>query len=300
MRSVGPKTDHPFSWDDLRTALFLARSGSIRKAARALDVSHSTVLRRIADLEKESGVRLFDKKPDGYELTIAGQDVFDTARSVEEIVTALERRVHGRDLQLSGSVRVTLPDPFVPFFVPILRAFGRKYPAIEVTVSVGTGYADLAQREADLAIRTAEEPPPDLVGRRVATAGVGIYGHASYLKGKKTKDPMALDWVGWDRGSDMAFAKWITKNVPDERIAIRMSHSWSVGAAVNAGAGVTVWPCIQGEVMAGWRRVKLMPDVSAPMWILSHRDLRTTARVRVLRDFLADAIAKQRKVIEGK
>jgi DNA-binding transcriptional LysR family regulator len=300
MRSVGPKTDHPLSWDDLRTALFLARSGSIRKAARALDVSHSTVLRRIADLEKESGVRLFDKKPDGYELTAAGQDVFDTARGVEEIVNALERRVHGRDLELSGPVRVTLPDPFVPFFVPILRAFRKKYPAIEVTVAVSTGYADLAQREADLAIRTADEPPPDLVGRRVAQAGVGIYGHVSYLKGKKTNDPMALDWVGWERGSEMAFANWITRNVPDDRVVIRVNQSWAVGAAVDAGAGVTLYPCIHGEVKAGWRRVRLLPDASAPMWILSHRDLRTTARVRVLRDYLADAIAKQRKIVEGK
>lgn len=299
MRTTGPKTDHAFSWDDLRTALFLARSGSIRKAARALDVSHSTVLRRIADLEKQSGVRLFDKKPDGYELTVAGQDVFDSARNVEEIVNALERRVHGRDLQLSGPVRVTLPDPFVPFFVPILKAFRKKYPAIELTVTVFTGYADLAQREADLAIRTASEPPPDLVGRRVATAGIGIYGHQSYLKGKKTGDLLKLDWVGWDRASDMSFNHWITKNVPDERVVLRLSQSWAVGAAVNAGAGITSWPCVQGEVMPGWRRLKLMPD-GAPMWILSHRDLRTTARVRVLRDYLADEIAKRKKIIEGK
>jgi DNA-binding transcriptional LysR family regulator len=300
MRSVGPKTDHPLSWDDLRTALFLARSGSIRKAARTLGVSHSTVLRRIADLERQSGVRLFDKKPDGYELTVAGQDVFDSARGVEEIVSALERRVHGRDLQLSGPVRVTMPDPFIPFFVPIMRAFRKKYPAIELTITVFTGYADLAQREADLAIRTAAEPPPDLVGRRVATAGIGIYGHQSYLRGKKTADIMALDWVGWERGSDMSFAHWITKNVPDERVVIRLSQSWAVGAAVNAGAGITSWPCIQGEVMPGWRRIRLMPEISAPMWILSHRDLRTTARVRVLRDFLADAVTKQRRIIEGK
>jgi DNA-binding transcriptional LysR family regulator len=257
------------------------------------------VLRRTADLEKQSGVRLFDKKPDGYELTVAGQDVFDSARGVEEIVNALERRVHGRDLQLSGPVRVTLPDPFVPFFVPIVKSFRKKYSAIELTMTVFTGYADLAQREADLAIRTATEPPPDLVGRRVATAGIGIYGHQSYLRGKKSDDLMKLDWVGWDRASDMSFNHWITKNVPDERVVIRMSQSWAVGAAVNAGAGITAWPCIQGEVMPGWRRLKLMPD-GAPMWILSHRDLRTTARVRVLRDYLAEEIAKRKKIIEGK
>src|SRR6185436_1446139 len=113
MTKHGPKTNH-LDWEDLRSALHLARSGSVRRAARALGVSHSTVLRRLAALEATTRVRLFERKPDGYELTPAGQDVFDTARDLEEGVAALERRVAGRDLRLSGTVRVTLPDPFLP------------------------------------------------------------------------------------------------------------------------------------------------------------------------------------------
>src|SRR3954471_5200805 len=99
MTSAGAKTNH-LVWDDLRTALALARAGSIRKAARALGVSHSTVLRRLRALEAAVGVQLFVDKGEGYEATPAGQDVFDTATTLDEAVTGLERRVSGQDLRL--------------------------------------------------------------------------------------------------------------------------------------------------------------------------------------------------------
>src|SRR4051812_847897 len=180
MRSIGPKTDH-IDWDDLRTALFLARAGSVRSAARSLGVSHSTVLRRLAALEARAEVRLFERKPDGYELTAAGQDVFDTAKSLEDVVLGLERRVEGRDLRLSGPVRVTLPDPLLPLLLPDARDFCAAHPAIEVTLAVGLRFADLANREADVAIRFAGEPPPDLVGRKIGSGMCAIYGSKRYL-----------------------------------------------------------------------------------------------------------------------
>jgi DNA-binding transcriptional LysR family regulator len=298
MRSDGPKKYH-IDWDDLRTALFLARAGSVRQAARALGVSHSTVLRRLASLEASTGVRLFERKAEGYELTPAGQDVFDTAGSLEEIVLGLERRVEGRDLRLSGAVRVTLPDPFLPILLPAFRAFGVAYPDITVTVAVDVGFADLAHREADVAIRIAADPPPDLVGRRLAEAGVGIYGAESYLRGRSTKDLESLDWVGWEADSRMAFEGWMKANVPAARVGLRVSTSWGMRDAVDAGIGVALFPCALGGVRPGWRRVRHLHGASAPLWILTHQDLRTTARVRVLRDFLAEAVTEHRAVIEG-
>jgi len=300
MRSIGPKTDH-VDWEDLRTALFLARAGSVRRAARALGVSHSTVLRRIDALEESTGVRLFERKPDGYELTAAGQDVFDTAGALEDIVLGLERRVEGRDLRLAGPVRVTLPDPFLPLALPLLREFGKVYPDITVTVAVDVGFADLAHRAADIALRIADEPPPDLVGRKlIASAAVAIYGAESYLEGRSTKDLEALDWVGWEADSPMAFERWMRKHVPKARVGLRVSTSWGIRDAVDAGVGVALFPCALGARRAGWRRIQIVREASAPLWILTHRDLRTTARVRVLRDHLAEGIVKHRAIIEGR
>lgn len=280
-------------------ALALARAGSIRGAARALGVSHSTVLRRLRALEAAAGVALFVNKGEGYEATAAGQDVFDTASEVEEAVFGLERRVAGRDLRLSGPVHLTLPDPFVPLLMPVFSGLAEAHPGIELTLSLGTGYADLARRAADVAIRTTRAPPPDLLGRRVAQAGVGIYGSARYLEGREVGDLETLDWVGWEVGSSMFFARWMAERVPRARIALRVSAAWGLREGVDAGAGVAVVPCALGEAMRDWRRVAMVPEAATPLWVLTHRDLRRVARVRVVREALHAAILARRELIEG-
>jgi DNA-binding transcriptional LysR family regulator len=291
---TGRKTDRlPLAWDDLRTALFLARDGSVRSAARALGVSHSTVLRRIAALERAAGARLFERSPAGVELTPAGQDVFDTSKEVEELVVGLERRVTGSDVRLSGAIRVTLPDPFLPALMPELGAFGCAYPDIELVLDVGTRYADLAHREADVAIRIAAEPPPDLVGRRIGQASVGVYGTKGYLTGRDTKNLGKLDWIHWEADSSMVFERWMRQHVPDARVALRVTSGWALRDAVEAGLGVTVIPSALGAALRDAKRVRVVRELAAPLWILTHRDLRTTARVRVFRDFMAEAIAKK-------
>jgi DNA-binding transcriptional LysR family regulator len=300
MRSPGPETDHPIDWDALRTALFLGRAGSIRRAARALGVSHSTVLRRLCALERSTGVRLFERKAEGYQLTPAGQDVFDTAGSLEEIVSSLERRVAGRDLRLAGAARVTLPDPFLPLLLPAFRELGAAYPEIAVTLAADVGFADLAHREADIAIRVAAEPPPDLVGRRLASAGAAVYGHESYLEGRSTEDLESLDWLGLAPGSQLALERWRRTHLPSARVGLRVATVSSMRDAVDAGLGVGVFPCALGETRPGWRCLRWIREVATPLWILTHRDLRTMARIRVLRDFLAAAIVRRRAAIEGR
>jgi DNA-binding transcriptional LysR family regulator len=284
------------NWDDLRVALALFRAGSVRAAARALGVSHSTVLRRLQELEVSAGVRLFERQ----ELTSAGQDVVETARELEEVMTALARRVEGRDLRLSGPIRVTLPDPLLPSLLPIFKRFGEKYPEIDLTVAVGIEYVDLAHRQADVALRIASAPPPDLIGRRVADVACAIYGSEAYLSGRPARNLERLDWVGWPAGSSMAFAQWMRERVPKARIAVRMDGSWAIRDAVDAGMGVALLPCAIGDLRPGWRRIRLVPEIKVPLWILTHADLRATARVRALRDELWEAIGAERDLYEGR
>ena len=127
--------------------------------------------------------------------------MFETATTLEEAVTNLERRVSGQDLRLTGPVRVTVPDPFAPLLFPIFAEFAKAQRGIEVTIALGTGFVDLAHRAADVAIRVAADPPPELVGHRVCLAGVGIYGSETYLRERSTKKLETLDWVGWEAGS---------------------------------------------------------------------------------------------------
>jgi DNA-binding transcriptional LysR family regulator len=288
------------NWDDLRVALAVARAGSVRAAARALRVSHSTVLRRLQELELAAGVRLFERSSERYSVTNAGQDLSDTARELEEVVIALERRVQGLDLRLSGAVRVTLPDPLLPSLLPLFERFGKQYPEIDLTLVAGAEYLDLAQREADVALRIASAPPPDLVGRRVAGVACALYASERYLRGRPAQKLERLDWVGWPETSEMAFARWMRERQPKARIALRVDRSWAARDAVDAGVGVALLPCAIGDPRPGWRRLRLVPEVSAPLWILTHRDLRATARVRVLRDTLWEALSAERDLYEGR
>jgi DNA-binding transcriptional LysR family regulator len=287
-------------WDDLRVALSLAREGSVRSAARALGVSHSTVLRRIQELEAAASVRLFERKSDRYELTPAGQDVFDTARELEEVVVALERRVEGRDQKLSGPIRVTLADPLLPALLPLFKRFSDAHPDIDISLYVGVGYLDLAHREADVALRISPAPPAELVGRRVVDIACAVYGSKRYLAGRSKQNLAALEWVGWPEDWTMAFARWTAENMKTARIALRVDSSWAVRDAVNAHVGVAILPCVLGDAQPDWLRLKRIPEVSAPLWILTHRDLRATARVRVLRDFLWESLSRERAAFEGR
>lgn len=298
MAKGGAKTDQP-DWSDLRVALHVGREGSVRQAARSLGLSHSTVLRRLRALEGAVGAELFVDRGGGYEATPAGQELLETAAEVESAVLALDRRVSGRDQRPVGPVRLTMPDPFAPALMPALAELSRAHPGIEVTVQLGTDYADLAHRAADVAVRTVGEPPPELVGRRVGVAAVGIYGSSAYLEGRPTDDLERLEWVGWEQGSTMFFARWMAQHVPGARVALRVSAAWGVREGVDAGLGVAIVPCALGEALPGWRRVALVDGVAAPLWILTHHDLRNTSRVRVVREFLADAIRARRHLFEG-
>jgi molybdate transport repressor ModE-like protein len=155
-------------WDDLRTFLAVARTGSLTEAARGLGVSYSTVSRRLAALEGGLGARLFDRNDAGYALTSAGNEMLESARRMEAEFDALSRRVRGRDARLSGRVRVATTDALASSFMPELAAFSRRFPDIEIDLLSTPEPAELAMREAEVALLVTDRPPPDLVGRRLA------------------------------------------------------------------------------------------------------------------------------------
>jgi DNA-binding transcriptional LysR family regulator len=290
-------------WSDLPVLLAVERHGTLRAAAKALRVSHSTVLRRLAAVEASLGARLFDRDPAGrYEPTAAGQDAFDTARQLEELVQVMERRIQGRDLELRGPLHVTMPAAFMPVFATDLARFCDTYPNIELSVAAGLGMADLAYREADIALRITPAPSPDLVGRRLATVAVGVYGSTDYLAGHPARTPLDKHvFIGWHASmAHTVFARWIATHVPRARIRCRLAQDWQAKEAIDAGWGLALAPCALGDSQPHWRRVRLARDLATPLWILTHRDLRATARMRTCRDFLAEAVAAKRDLIEGR
>ena len=290
------------NWDDLRYFLAVARKGSIRGAAILLGVNHSTVSRRIDAFEKKLDVRLFERLPSGYFITQAGEEMLQSAERIEGEVNTINRRVIGRDMRLSGVLRVTLHDALAQkLLMPDLVAFSQAYPGIDLEILVSHSMANLSRREADIAIRISNDPPDTLVGRRILKLFTAIYASEDYLRHHDLDDGgCALTWTGWnDKVRD---PQWVCQSpYPKAPARHRIFSPLTQLEAAKAGLGLSILPCFLGDTEPTLRR--LPPATATPsrdIWILTHEDLRHTARVNKFVDFIAKAILAKRDLLEGR
>lgn len=281
-------------WDDLRLVLAIGREGSLAGAARVLHVDHSTVHRRIGQIERRLGARLFERHRTGYAPTPAGEEAIATARRVEEDVLRLESRLAGEDMRPSGAVRISTSETILlALLTPIFAALRRARPEIVLEVGTTSQSVNLTRREADIAVRVINNPPEHLVGRRVGEILMPVYGSRSVLGeegGADDTDPARYDWVGFDEGlAHIPPAKWMAANVPAERIVYRSDTSLAMADAVRAGMGVAPLPHVVGDPDARLRRLEpsLMPEDVRTLWLLTHPDLARVARIRTVMEFLA-------------
>lgn len=282
-------------WDDLRFFLAVARSGSISGAAKQLGVNHSTVSRRINTYEKSHDVRLFDRVPTGYELTAAGEHIFHHALEIEQRVQSVERELFGRDTRLQGPVRVTCYHGIATqVIIPELGRFREQYPDIDLELIITTDVRDLSAREADIAVRGTPQPPEHLIGRKVASFVHGIYTSEAYMKRGLMRDELIL----WR--NDPEVFDWVQANYPEARVALRVDDVLSMAEAVRAGLGLARLPCHTGDMIGLYRLPIDLPPSEWGIWILSHADLRATARVRVCREFLASVFEEKNDLLEGR
>lgn len=282
-------------WDDLRFFLAVARSGSISGAAGHLGVNHSTVSRRINAYEKRHDVRLFERVHSGYELTAAGEEVLQHALEIERRVQSVERELFGRDARLQGTVRVTCYHGFATqVLIPELGRFREQYPDIDVEFIISTDVRNLSAREADIAVRGTPRPPDHLIGRKVARFVHGIYSSDAYLRRELTRDEVVL-WRNDPEPSD-----WVRNHYPEARVALRVDDVMTMAEAVRAGLGLARLPCHTGDLLGLYRLPIELPPSDWGIWILSHADLRATARVRVCREFLVSVFEENIDLLEGR
>jgi len=292
---------HDLPWDDLRHVLAIARAGSLSGAARALGVNHSTVFRRLQALERRLEARLFERQRTGYAETAAGADILAAAERVEAEVAALERRLAGRDQRLSGTVRLTAPDDIAEHLLmtPLAR-FRAAYPDLNLELVLDNRMLSLTRRESDLAVRPTLNPPEDLLGRRIGPIATAIYA-APTPSGVRPpyRGPAQETWVGWDEGlGPPGVAAWMRRHVPAAAVKYRANSLLNQFAAVRAGIGVGALPCFLGDRGLA-RLAPPEPDMASELWLLSHRDLRHSARVRALSDFLFRELRRHGAALAG-
>jgi len=289
------ETPDALDWADLQYFTAVGRSGTIAGAARALRVNHSTVLRRIASLEAALGVRLFDRLPGGYALTVAGSELNEHLAGLDEQVEAAQRRLTGRDATITGTIRLTTTDTLLHgLLMPVLARFHAAHPGVQVQVAINNSFSSLTQREADVALRGSNRPPPNLVGRRVGDIQTALYASRAYLKSLgRHADIAAYRWVGSDESlAHLEQAKWLRRNVDEARVALRVDSLVGMVDAVAHGVGAGLLLCPLADARS--ELVRLAPPdpaLDTQVWILTHPDLRQVARMRVFTQFVFDALS---------
>jgi len=290
-------------WDDLRIVLAVFREGTLSGAARRLGVTHSTVFRRLGAIEEQMGARLFERFRDGYVPTPAGETAAKAAARLEDEVLTLERRLSGQDQKPSGIVRITTTDTLGTILMRHLPAMRAVHPEIQFEIAISNSMANLTRREAEIAIRPTPEPPEILVGRRIADIAHAIYGSRDYLSRHEDKGLSAHDWIALDDSlASTVIGRWIHENLRGAHITCRVDALPALRDAALAGLGLALLPCYLGDPASGLRRLtpKTLAEPRSALWLLTHEDLRRTARIRATLDFLAKALASERALLEGK
>lgn len=299
-------------WDDIRHAVAIGAAGSLAGAARALGVNHTTVLRRLDALEAHLGARLFDRQRRGYQPTEAGLALLEQARHMAARADEIERQVLGSTRSLAGPLRVTTAFVVMDHLLPQpLADFARAYPGIEVEVvenayliDLASRHADIDQgwtrREADVALRLSGQVAGHLVGRQLGTTQCRVYalrGAAGLPQTVTPLDVLAREapWVAFERdASSRVYDRWLHRRLTQANVRVRVDIFNAKAAMLRTGIGVGVLPTFMQA-----KHPELVPvsepiaELALPIWMLTHPDLRRTARVRAFMQFVGDALERR-------
>lgn len=303
-RSGTQQTRSYLAWNDFETILAIASAGSLSGASRSLDVSHATIFRRLGDIEKRLGVTLFERSRTGYRPTLAGEELADTAKVMDEAALAAERKVAGRDLEPSGEIWTTTTDSLLMgLLAPLFTQFRTKYPGILLDVAVSNQLFNLTRREADVAIRPSNRPPENLIGRPLTAIGQAVYGHRSLglTPGSPIKTLAGQPWIGaGPRLQDSALDQWMDNNDLKTACVYRVDTLVSILSAIRSGMGLAVLPCYLADGDPDIIQLTdPIPELEYGLWFLMHPDLRGVVRIHALMDFLTDAIRNQKQRLAG-
>lgn len=277
-----------WNWDDLRLFLAVLRRGSLSAAGRELGIDQSTASRRLTALEATLGVRLFDRVAGGLIATPVARDAVPAAERAEHALAEFTLGLAGADIGLTGTVRVALPDGIDSLLIaPRLTSFTQEYPDLAIELIASASLANLAKREADLALRFIRPTVGDLVYRRVGLLERGVWGVPALAKQGFARAP----WIGWDEGPPDQ-AEWMRRHVPADRVKVRINRIDAQLAAVRSGVGLAVLHDVLAGLEPTLVRLRAEPIGPQELWLVGHRGLTDTPRVRAVWRFL-EGLAKR-------
>ena len=293
-------------WADIRLFLAVVDQGSLVGASEDLGLTQPTVGRRLSAMEERFGTPLFARAGRRMQLTDAGAGILEGARRMEREMLAIEVSLEAHSTSLCGEVSISATEGTgTEWLSPVLYDFHQLYPQIVIKVHIESRAVDLLQREADLALRLGRPTQPSLIARHLVDVGFGLYASPRYLE--KRGAPASIeeltdhDMVGLDTTyGRLAVSKAFPteERLPGNYVYLTNSPTAQL-AAVKAGFGIGVmsrrWVSMRGGL------APVLPDYTAAkieLWLVSHEELRYSARIRAVSDFIAERFEADRTLFE--
>jgi DNA-binding transcriptional LysR family regulator len=290
-------------WDDLPYVLAVRRAGSLNAAARALQVDKATVSRRISAVEAALGVRLFDRKPDGYSVTPHGERVLATVAEMDDAVAALVAELSDARGESHGVVHLSVPQFFASqVLLPALAPFRAAHPGIELVVNASSSVVNVARREAEVGLRNVKPDQLSVTVKRVGRLAMALYASKTYLSKRGTprtpKDIPRHDLIGWGDAFTYAEAfRWV--NDSGAPIGLRLNDAAVLCDAVAAHLGIAALPCILGDERAGLVRLEALGTGRDDIHAVAPGELRRSGRVRAVIQLLVDVWRTNARRLSG-
>lgn len=287
-----------FNWNDLKAFLAVAETGSTLSAAQALRVSQTTIARRIAALEDDIGLNLFQRRQAGYALTPMGEAMLSHALAVRTAADRFDEVAGAQVRDVSGTVRLSTMEIFaVTVLAPVLRNLHAAHPEIHIELDTTDELRDLAAGAVDIALRSTKEPKGGgLVGRRIAANPWTLYCSRDYAATRgipKTRAELALHpFIGGGGGMWPPYRAWLQRYGLEDAVVLHHGSAAGLLSGVRSGLGLAVLPGFVADRDS--ELIRCLPpkeDDSTGMWLLTHERLRHEPRVRAVLDFLAQELS---------
>jgi len=283
-----------FDWNQARAFLVTAEEGSLSAAARALDMTQPTVGRQVSALEAELGVSLFERTNSGLVLTQSGADLMAQVKTMGDAAANLSRLASGHAEAVEGIVCISATEMISAFVLPpIIEKLRNQWPKIEIEIIASNDTSDLSRREADIAIRNYRPTQQELIAKRVQNTSGHLYASINYIRNlDERQSPEDLNnavFLGADRSSSViSYLKKFGFDLNSSNFPVIIANHLVQWEMVKHGTGIGFMMSDIGDAEPLVERVlPAFPAFEKETWLVAHRELKTSRKLRVVFDYLA-------------
>lgn len=288
-----------FDWNQVRAFLATAQTGSLSGAAKVLRTTQPTVGRQVKALEVDLGVTLFERAGRGLVLTHSGQAILEEVRAMAEAAGRVGLVAAGRNEEIAGRVTISVSDIMAVYVIPeIVAQLKERAPEIEVELVVTNALSDLTRREADIALRFVRPQEPELVARLVRRSDAQFFASPSFIRrhGRPRNAIEARDLPFIGMGPPDLMVKELAArgtDLPVSSFGLFSSSGPTAWEMARQGLGIAMM-LADVAVKSPEMEVVLQeqPTIPVELWLTAHSELRESRRIRVVFDFLAEALAR--------